>query len=113
MPRCWAKRAALPGVGEATATTSAFGTKCWKAWAWMSATKPEPIRPTFTVSCMVLCLRVHVVSPGMPGLPAQDLFGVGAVHQGAKGMAGEIGVAHGQISGSVRLRRDERAVPLR
>src|SRR5215470_13065582 len=47
MPRSWAKCRALPGVGDATATTSASGTT-WNAAACRSATNPLPTRPTRT-----------------------------------------------------------------
>src|SRR4029077_19798678 len=44
-----ARAAALPGVGEAMATTSASWERCWKEAAWMSAWNWEPIMPTFTL----------------------------------------------------------------
>src|SRR6267378_3578891 len=39
---------ALPGVGEAMATTSA-SFRIWKEAAWMSAWNWEPMMPTFTL----------------------------------------------------------------
>src|SRR6267154_6653242 len=43
-----ASSAALPGVGEAMATTSA-SFRIWKEAAWMSAWNWEPMMPTFTL----------------------------------------------------------------
>ena len=37
-----------PGVGEATATTSASSGMIWNEAAWMSASNCEPMIPTFT-----------------------------------------------------------------
>src|SRR5262245_2783290 len=48
MPYRLASAAALPGVGEATATTSACSDAILKAAAWMSASNLEPMIPTFT-----------------------------------------------------------------
>src|SRR5262245_23917964 len=62
MPWCWAKRLALPGVREATATTSASGTSL-NAAACRSETKPEPIRPTRTFDMMAAFLGKKVCKP--------------------------------------------------
>src|SRR5580704_3814238 len=48
MPYFRASSAAWPGVGEATATTSASSGMIWNDAAWMSASNWEPIIPTFT-----------------------------------------------------------------
>src|SRR5947209_4947470 len=48
MPRSWAKCLALPGLGEATASSSMSGTMRAAA-AWRSATNPVPISPTLTL----------------------------------------------------------------
>src|SRR5690348_10649355 len=49
MPRSYANRSAWPGVGEATATTSAPATRR-SASAWIAVMNPEPTSPTRTVS---------------------------------------------------------------
>ena len=52
IPRSAANRSAWPGVGDATATTWAPGTLRRASW-WIDVMKPEPIRPTRTVSVAV------------------------------------------------------------
>src|SRR5882724_8233462 len=49
MPYFFAKAAALPGVGEATATTSACSEAILKEAAWISASNCEPMIATFTL----------------------------------------------------------------
>src|SRR5882724_7754942 len=48
MPYLFASAAAFPGVGDATATTSAHSEAILKEAAWMSASNCEPMIPTFT-----------------------------------------------------------------
>src|SRR5256885_593717 len=48
MPYFCASASGCPGVGEATATTSASSGRIWNEAAWMSASNPEPMMPTFT-----------------------------------------------------------------
>src|SRR4051812_16734291 len=48
MPYFLASACALPGVGEATATTSASSGMIWNEAAWISASNCDPMIPTFT-----------------------------------------------------------------
>src|SRR5580700_356121 len=49
-----AKCSALPGVGEATATSSASWGIIWSEVAWMSAWNWEPMMPIFTLSLLAI-----------------------------------------------------------
>src|SRR4051794_29083988 len=52
MPYFAASASGFPGVGEATATTSASSGMIWNEAAWMSASNREPMIPTFTLPGM-------------------------------------------------------------
>src|SRR5215813_10554466 len=49
MAYLFARAAAFPGVGEATATTSVSSDAILKDAAWISASNCEPMMPTFTL----------------------------------------------------------------
>src|SRR5260221_11250448 len=58
MPNRFASAAALPGVGEAMATTSASCGIIWNDAAWMSAWNWEPIMPTLTLPSAMGALSI-------------------------------------------------------
>src|SRR6266700_2606974 len=62
MPYFCASAAALPGVGEATATTSASCAPIWKAAAWMSASNCDPIIPTLTFPFFVIASPLSLLT---------------------------------------------------
>src|SRR3954469_16013069 len=69
MPYFAASASGFPGVGEATATTSASSGMIWNDAAWMSASNWEPMIPTFTLPGMRappsgLDVTVIIAGPG-------------------------------------------------
>src|SRR3981189_2019242 len=56
MPYFFARAAELPGVGEATATTSPSCDTILIEAAWISASNCEPIIPTFTLPLLDMYL---------------------------------------------------------
>src|SRR5215831_3158071 len=60
MPYRWARLEACREVGEAIATTSACSDAILKAAAWISASNPEPMIPTFTFPLLDIDLPCYV-----------------------------------------------------
>src|SRR5882672_6931742 len=67
MPYLFARAAAFPGVGDATATTSASSEAILNEAAWMSASNCEPMIPTFTFPLLGITFNPHFEDRSIPG----------------------------------------------
>src|ERR1700733_11764692 len=103
-----AKCSALPGVGEATATSSASWGMIWSEVAWMSAWNWEPMMPILTLEVVAIACGSLIQGLGKKKRACEHFFdladlgrsGAAPVHEIA--CAGYLGVGSSQPTNSWR-----------